>query len=257
MQITTEGIVIRVRPLGDDDRLITILTRDRGVVTAFAGGARRLKSALCAGTELLAHCRFVLFYNREKYTVDRAETETLFFAIRQDIEKLSLASYLAQLCSELITEEDRPDPGFLRLMLNSLYMLEKDKRSVWQIKPLFELRLLSMSGYMPDLVECRSCGLFEGESMFFLPGSGELICHSCMGEGVPGVIELPAGVLAAMRHILYSDFDKLFHFALPQEGLKLLSFTAERYTLCQLERSFPSLEFFTQVVGMNAELVNR
>ena len=249
MQLTTEGIVIRERRFGEDDRLITILTRDKGVINAYAKSARRVKSALSAGTELLSHSSFVIFQNRDRYSIDKADVENIFFGIRQDIEKLALASYMAQLCSELIGEEDQPDPGYLRLMLNSLYMLEKSKRSQWQIKPIFELRLLAMAGYMPDLVECRSCGCFEGKRMFFLPRSAELCCQDCLAENIAGAMELPEGVLAAMRYIIYSDFEKLFNFNLSEEGLKQLSKISQQYVLEQLERSFPSLEFFLQMAG--------
>ena len=247
MQLNTEGIVIRERHLGDDNRLITILTRDKGVINAYAKNARRVKSSLAAGTELLSHSNFVIFQSRDRFTVDKADVEHIFFSIRQDIEKLSLASYLAQLCSELIAQEDRPDPHYIRLMLNSLYMLEKNLKSIWQIKPIFELRLLSMSGYMPDLVGCRSCGCFEAEKIFFLPASGELCCSNCLGNSIPGAVEVAPSILAAMRYIIYSDFEKLFNFQLSPEGLRQLSKISQEFVLAQLERTFTSLDFFCQL----------
>jgi DNA repair protein RecO (recombination protein O) len=66
--------------------------------------------------------------------------------VRQDIEKLSLAAYLCELLAQLATQNENAN-DFLRLMLNSLYLLEKDKRTVDFIKPLFELRCLSIAGY--------------------------------------------------------------------------------------------------------------
>lgn len=253
MQLTTEGIVIRETPSGDDHRLLTILTKEKGVITAYAKSARRIKSSLAAGTELLTHSSFVLFKNRDRYMVDRADVENIFFGIRQDIEKLALASYLAQLCSQLVSEEDIPNSDYLRLMLNSLYMLDRGQRNIWQIKPLFELRIMSMSGYMPDLVQCRSCGCFEGEQMFFMPRSGELSCQGCLTPANILPIRVPKGVLAAMRYIIYSDFDKLFNFSLPQEGLWQLSAISQKYVLEQLERSLPSLDFFLQLAGTQIE----
>ena len=96
MQITTTGIVLRERE-HDDDRILTILTADRGVITAYARGAKKLRGRLLSGTELLCCSRFVLFQYRDRYQVDSAETEQNFFGLRSDVEKLSLAVYLAQL----------------------------------------------------------------------------------------------------------------------------------------------------------------
>lgn len=85
MQITTTGIVLRERE-HDDDRILTILTADRGVITAYARGAKKLRGRLLSGTELLCCSRFVLFQYRDRYQVDSAETEQNFFGLRSDVE---------------------------------------------------------------------------------------------------------------------------------------------------------------------------
>ena len=246
MQITTDGIVIRERNIDDNDRLLTLLTRDRGVINAYARGARKLKSTLAPATGLLCYSRFVLFRNRERYSIDKADINAVFFGIRQDIEKLALASYMAQLCAELIPEDER-DEDYLRLMLNSLHLLEKDKRSLDFIKPLFELRLLSMAGYMPNLVACRGCSCYEAEQMFFLPQSGVLTCGDRITPQAVGALPLSPGVLTAMRYIVFSEFDKVFNFTLPPEGLKVLSKISQTYLLTQLDRGFTSLDFLESV----------
>ena len=243
MQITTWGIVIREKQL-DDDRILTILTKEYGVLTAYARGAKKLRGRLLSSTELLCYSRFVLFKNRDRYTVDQAESDTSFFGIRQDVEKLSLAVYLAQLCIHLAPSEE-PAQEYLRLMLNALYLLEKDRRSQKFIKPVFELRILTMAGYMPDLVACRECGDYENEPMRFLPQSGELVCSHCSirpEDGIP--IPLEPGILAAMRHIIYSEFDKLFSFTLTEAGLEKLGAVAEKYLRVQLDMPLPALDFY-------------
>lgn len=75
----------------------------------------------------------------------RQETEQNFFGLRSDVEKLSLAVYLAQLCAQVAPAEEEAGE-FLRLILNSLYLLEKDKRPQRLVKAVFELRLLAMGG---------------------------------------------------------------------------------------------------------------
>lgn len=249
MQITTTGIVLRERE-HDDDRILTILTADRGVITAYARGAKKLRGRLLSGTELLCCSRFVLFQYRDRYQVDSAETEQNFFGLRSDVEKLSLAVYLAQLCAQMAPAEEEAGE-FLRLILNSLYLLEKDKRSQRLVKAVFELRLLAMAGYMPDLVGCKVCGCYEAESMYFLPLTGDLMCGDCLGDAPPDEmvrLRLSPGVLAAMRHILYSEAGKVFNFTLSEEELRYLGDICEYYAIVQLDTRLSSLDFYKSLL---------
>ncbi len=254
MQITTMGIVIRMRE-HNDDRILTILTGEYGVITAYARGAKKLRGRLLSATELLCYSRFVLFKNKGQYQVDQAESEQNFFGLRSDIEKLSLASYLAQLCAQVAPEEEEAD-AFLKLLLNSLYLLEKGRRSQGFIKAVFELRVMSMAGYMPDLVACKSCGAYEKGEMYFLPLSGDLMCGDCLGAAENMVrLRLSPGVLAAMRHILYSEPARLFDFTLSQEGLHYLGEICEYYVIVQLDMMLHSLEFYKSLFSFSNDML--
>ncbi|MEG1773768.1 MAG: DNA repair protein RecO, partial [Oscillospiraceae bacterium] len=211
MQVSTMGIIIRQRSVGDD-RWVTILTRDRGVLGAFARGAKNPRGKLCAASELFCYSRMNLFAYRDRVTLDSAEIEAPFFELRQDLTAFSLASYIAELCCELAPKEEEA-PEYLRLVLNCLQLLKTNARPAPLLKAIFELRLLTMAGYMPDLTGCARCGEYAGDSMRFCIESGELLCGRCAAEPDTAMI-LPSGVLAAMRHILYSDFEKLFSFSL-------------------------------------------
>lgn len=239
----TTGLVIRERSV-KDDRLLTILTKEYGVVSAFARGAKKPRGRLTSSTELFCYSRFVLFRNRDTLLVDRAETEHSFFALRGDLEKLSYAAYFAQLAQQLAPKEE-PAPEQLRLLLNLLHFLAKGSRPPLLLKAVAELRLLSMEGYMPDLVGCSGCGCYEAKEMFFLPQSGQLLCGACRRQltGPQEGMALPPEVLHAMRYIVYSDFEKLFSFSLGEGNLRWLGQVAEAYLLCQLGRGFDTLDF--------------
>ena len=174
MQTVTDALVLRERKLDEQDRLLTLLSADRGIITAYAKGAGRMKGSMAGATELLCYSHFVLFQNRERCFADKAEANTLFFGIRGDLEKLTLATYFAQLCCELIPENE-PAAEELRLMLNTLYCLERDKLPPLQLKAILELRLLTLTGYMPDLIACRECGgLPEDGVVLFDPMGGSI-----------------------------------------------------------------------------------
>lgn len=245
MQITTRGLIIRVKNC-EDDRLLTVLTEDCGVVSAVARNANKPRAKLTSSTELFCYSRLTLFRYRDSITVDSAEEEASFFGLRSDLAALALASYIAELCCELAPREEAA-PEYLRLALNTLHLLGSKKKSAAFVKPVFELRLLTMAGYMPDLTGCAVCDAFEGEMRFSI-SRGELTCANCPQD--MSAVALMPGVLAAMRHILYSESERLFSFTLSEEGVRALGEICERYLLYHLQRGFHSLEFYHSVAAM-------
>ncbi len=251
MQICTEGVVLKVRDIDEADRVLTILTRDRGVITAFANGAKRLKSKLMAATQALTYSGFQLYKGKDHYTVDSAETLTVFYGIRNDIDSLSLAGYLCELTQSLAPEEDEAE-GFLRLLLNCLHFLNTGTRTVRFIKPVFELRILALAGYMPNLVCCTVCSCYEAPTMYFCLNSAKLLCPDCAKEPfAEPVMPISPAVLTAMRYIIYSEFEKLFNFTLTDESLMQLVKVCEAYMLAQMGHGFKTLDFLNSLTPLN------
>lgn len=243
MRLKTPGIVLRDFKL-DEDRIVTILTQKHGVLSAYANGANRPRSALSSSTELFCYSHFELFKNRERCTVDSADAQRTFFDIRRDVEKLSLASYFAQLGMELAPKGE-PADMYLSLLLGALHFLENGKRAPQLLKSAYELRILTLSGYMPALEACRECGVYESDRFYFFPAQGNLLCGACAGPERPvGGIPLRMGVLAAMRHIIYSPGGRLFSFSLSPQGLAELERLSEQYLHYQVEKGFRALEFY-------------
>lgn len=246
MQISTNGLILRQKNFDENDSLLTILTEDAGVISAYAKGTRKLKSRLASSAQLLSYSHFTLFKNKERYSLDHAESIRMFFKLRQDLDKLSLASYFAELALELAPREEEAG-DFLRLLLGALSFLEEEKRPAKLLKAVCELRMLSMAGYMPDLTACQKCGKFEGEMRLLLK-SGELLCRECAGKEIPLFsFPLEKGVLAAMRFILYSELKNVFQFRLGEDSLSKLSQVSEQFLLIQTEKTFAALDFLKQL----------
>jgi len=246
MHIKTDGLIIKEQNTGEADRLVTILTRDYGLVRAFVRGAKNIKSKKLSSTQLLCYSHFTLYRTKDSYMVDNAEAIEVFFDLRNDIERLSLALYFAEVSAELSPEEDNAQE-FLRLLLNSLYLLCKGKRNPVLIKSALELRSLSASGYMPDLLACSHCGEFESDIMYFNISNGSLLCSKCKGQECG--IKLSQGVVSAMRYIIYSEFEKVFDFNLSDDGAKELSSVCEKYLMAQTQRRYKTLDFYYSVYG--------
>ena len=248
-QIKTNGIILQTRIMGEEDRLLTILTEKEGVLTAYGQGARRFKTKMASATEVLSYSELVLFRNKDQYILDGASTLHIFFGLRSDIFKLALGCYFGQLTAELAPRGEGSGL-YARLLLNTLSFLENGKRPPELLKPLYEFRLLSMAGYMPDLVGCRECGSFENGSMLFDPLEGNLICSDC-AKGNPAsskAVPIPNSVLAAMRHIIYSEMEKLFQFQLPPNDLECLQQVGETFLLMQTDTTYTSLDYYKSLL---------
>lgn len=248
MQLKTKGIVLAQRNVSEQDKIITILTENYGLIEASARGVKNLKSNLISGTQLMCYANFCLFKNRERYYINSSEVIESFYNLRLDVEKVALASYFCQLLVHLKLNEENINEG-IRLFLNSVYLLEKDKREKSFIKSVFELRAISLSGFTPNLVCCNICGIFEHEHMFLSANNGVLFCGDCINEKVLKTsYQISKTILSAMRHIIYSDFEKLFNFKISENSLENLAKVVEKYVLVHIDYKFNSLEFYKSIL---------
>lgn len=242
MKMETDGLVLKVTDIGESDRVLTLLTRDYGVIRAFANGAKKLKSSRQSATDSLCYSRFGIYKSRDSYIIDDAKCIESFFRLREDIEKLSLAQYFCELAGELAPEmEDASE--YLRLILNCLHMLVTGKRSQLFLKSVAELRLLTISGYMPDVSVCGVCGRAASGGARFYPAEGRITCTNCSQGGTV----ITDGVLAAIRHICLAPTEKLFSFEMPLSSLSQLAAVSESYLHSQIPRPFRALDFYNKL----------
>lgn len=160
--------------------------------------------------------------------------------------KLSLGTYFAQV-SEVLSQEDMPNPELQSLLLNCLYALSRLGLSESQVKAVFELRAACLSGYTPDLTGCHVCGSQTPER--FDLSAGMLECRNCRSPESNGIrMPVPPSVLEAMRYICYCDSKKLFSFHAGEDTLQQLSEVTEAYLATQLERGFSTLDFYKSLL---------
>ncbi len=248
MKIKTPGLVIKETPIGENDKLLFILTKDKGIVRAFADGVRRMKSKNSAGVSLFCYSDFTLYKNKDTYKVSDSIPIEMFFDLRYDLEGLSLAQYFCEMAYKLTPEESEPSPDMLRLILNSLYFLTSRSKDKELIKAVTELKLISISGFMPDLTICEGCQEDNtNPPYYFSYREGSIFCEKCKKNAEGEVIRLSNTLLAAMRHIIYSDFKKIYSFEIPKKDLSVLSSITEAYVKIQSDSIFKTLEFYKSV----------
>lgn len=244
-RFTTEALVIREMKVGESDRLVTLFTRDYGIIRAFASGAVSVKSRRCTATSLLSYSSFTLVKKKDTYKIREAVPIKIFFGSGCDIEQLALAQYFCELAA-IFSSDGGEGAEFFRLILNSLYFLSCGKRTPALIKAITELRTAAVSGFMPDLVACDGCGKFEDDIMYFDFLNGKIYCGECKPENQQ-IQPVSKTVLSAMRHIVYSRFEKLYSFSIPKEQAEFLSDITGRYITVQSDRRFTALDFYESI----------
>ena len=240
MVVKVKGLVIKSRSIGEKDVIITILSGEYGIIEASVRGAKSIKSKLLAGTGMLCYSDFALFKGKSNYIVNSADVIEPFYDLRLDIEKMSLASYFCDVLRYIVTEQASHDD--LRLMLNTLYMLNTDKKSVLFLKSVFEFKLICNSGFMPSLSECANCGAGEIQKGVIHISDGAVYCEKCIrNDGLS--IKITKSILLALRHISDEEMTKIYSFNLDDKGIEYLNKITENYLLYHCDTTFKSLNF--------------
>lgn len=257
--LQTNGLILKEMKVSENDRLITVLTSDLGVIRAFSSGSLKMTSKGVSATAFLSYSRLTVYKSRgDTYRINDACTEKIFWELRKDFTLLSLASYFCEVCM-YIAPSGESAADFLRLVLNCLHLLSlKDKSliSPAAIKAIFEMRCCLYAGFMPDASACRCCGKpLSGNSRFDING-GVFYCEQCANNAdfaqnnamnmisTAPLKNVPAAALAAMRHILYSPLEKCFGFKISAESLTALCDISENFLQAQAGRSFDTLQFY-------------
>lgn len=246
MYETVRGLVLRQVRYKEADRILTLLTQEEGKLTVKVRGALRRGSRMAAASQALCWSEFTLFGNRGRWTANEASTIEQFLGLREDIAQLALGSYFAELL-DTVCPEEQPAGGALQLALNALYALSRGIYGPEHVKAVFELRLMCLEGFRPEVGACGVCGRMDMDGPMFSPASGMTHCAGC-APAEPGTsVALDSQALAAMEHIVESPARKEFSFVIPEASLERLGRAAEMFVRCQLDRGFSSLDYWKSV----------
>ncbi|NLT42846.1 MAG: DNA repair protein RecO [Anaerolineae bacterium] len=174
----TVGVVLRRRDFDEADRLITVLTRDRGKLRLLAKGARKISSRKAAHVDLFRQVDLLVHQGRTFGVVSQAETVHPFAGLAEDLERLAAAHYLADLTDTFVGEGDTA-AGVYDLLVEALQWLESgcDPKLAQRY---FELHLLDLEGYRPELYRCPGCGEWLEEQVnLFDFAEGSMVCPNC------------------------------------------------------------------------------
>jgi DNA repair protein RecO (recombination protein O) len=211
----TEAVVIKKIKLGEADRILTLYTRDHGKIEAVAKGIRRPKSKMAGHLELLTYSQLRLARGRNLDTITGSQTIEAFQPLKNDFWLTSCGLYTAELVNQFNPERNANQPMF-ELLLDTLSRLSKAENTELTLR-YFELHLLDLSGYRPQLYECVACRTeLKPVANAFCSAAGGILCPNCQYEQ-PTSINISIDAIKVLRFMQRNDFEMVSRLKITTE----------------------------------------
>ncbi len=233
------GMVLTAMPVGDYDKRITILTKERGKITAFARGSRRPNSQLIAGSNPFSFGEFELYEGKSAYTLTKVSIKNYFRELTQDLDAVYTGFYFLEFC-EYFCQENNDEKEMLKLLYQSLRALESPAYKKELVRSIFELKAMTINGEGPSLYSCIHCHSKENLHIFSAKRGG-IFCDNC-GKVIKGRRILD-DTLYTMQYIVASDISKLYSFAVSDAVLDELKSIMKEYIAIYVHHTFNSAAF--------------
>lgn len=236
--ILLNGMVLSTMPIGDYDKRLVVLTRERGKITVFARGARRPNSSMLAATNPFAFGEFELFEGKTAYNACRVSVKNYFRELTEDIETAYYGFYFLEL-ADYYAVENMEAKDMCNLLYVSLRALTKPVFSNRLVRRIYELRMLALAGEYPNLFGCVCCGAKEGLNTFHVKRGG-MLCGGC--GAIYGGIPVDASSLYTLQYIVSAPLEKLYSFQVTDKVLVTLEHILSEYMAHYIDKRFHSLE---------------
>ena len=245
---SVEAIVLRSSPIGEADRLLTVLTPWMGKLRITARGVRRTKSKLGGHLEPLTRSTLTIARGQNLDTVTGADAREMFSALKENLPRLSAALYLTELVDSLNPLESPNPPGYFTY-LEGLRAIEMQNRTELVLRYL-EICLLGQAGFSLELRQCVECRsrLMEGKHRFSARAGG-VLCPACQAS-MPGVKPLSLEALKVLRFFSTATLSSALMVNVGPALQRELNTLMDSYVRYTLERELRSASFLRSIENM-------
>lgn len=238
-------MVLAASPVKEYDKRIELLTRERGRISAFVTGARRVNSKVSACAIPFTFGTYYLYEGRSSYNVQSAHIQKFFSEIADDFDILCYASYFAEL-ARYFTRENVEAPQELLLLYVACSAMTRGQVSLPLVRVIYEMRMMQIQGEALELFHCLDCGKEEGELKVYFSRGG-FLCRECAARSVHPEREkgysLSSDAVYALQFILTTSLSRLFSFRVSDAVEKELTDFMKHYFEHYLHHTFQSLAF--------------
>ena len=247
----TEAIVIKKTKLGEADSILTFYTPHLGKIQGFAKSLRKTKSKMAGHLELLTHSLVSLARGRNLDTVTGAQTINSFLPLKSDLELTSYALYATELVNQFTADNLENQPLF-ELLLETLHRLSQGGDNELILR-YFELHLLELVGYRPQLEQCVSChALLKETTNSFCPSAGGMLCPRC-SQSQPFTYPLSVEAQKGLQLLQNSDYDTASGLKISPKLVRQLEMVMRNYLRYLLEREVKSAAWLDTLRGQTKQ----
>lgn len=235
-RIEDVAVVLRAYPLGEADRILSLLTAEHGLVRAVAKGVRKPTSRYGSRLQPLNHVQVLLYQGRNLATVSSVDSVQLYGSeIAGDYVRWSAGHVLAEATERLVSEEMEPARPHYRLLVSGLAALSDARRDPRLVIDAFLLRSLATGGWAPSFSDCAQCGA-SGPHAWIHLASGGAVCPGCRPAGA---VSISPGTSALLGALLSGDWPRAD--AATTTSRRAASGVVAAYLQLHLERDLRSL----------------
>lgn len=249
MQEKVTGMVLAGTPVGEYDKRLVILTKERGKISAFARGARRPKSALLAACEPFTFGEFSVYRGRDSYTVSSVEVANYFSELREELEDIYMGMYFCEV-ADYFTRENLDGRDVLKLLYQSLRALKVPSLNRNLVKLIFEFKIIAINGEAPRLFACMGCGR-KDELFYFHKQQAGILCRECY-QAAPyeqkGAVKISRTTTYTLQRIIASPVEKLYTFSVSEGVQKELENIVKNYFSSRVDREFTSSKILETLI---------
>ena len=247
----TRAIVIKSINLSESDRLVTFFTKNYGKVKCVAKGARKAKNCFWGSLEPMSLIHLIYFGRESQnlYRLNHADIIQSFQSIRDDFGKLYKGVYFLELIDSMILEGHQEKPIF-DLLQQALFTLKQEIELDSLIR-LFEVRMLSLSGFKPQIEHCVICKtIIESKTFKFSFIQNGILCRSC-SKRVSTDIQFTTGTRNYIKKLNVIVIKTCGRIKIPKQQEVDIEKLTHRLVLSHLGRepkSYPFIKTMAQLI---------
>lgn len=243
--VSTQGIVLKYTNVGEADRILTILTKNRGKIQAIVKGCRKPKSRFLPLCEVFSVSELMLYKGSKLYHISQGELLNSFYKIRNDLILLTYATYFAELV-EFVSDEDIPSEKLFILIVKSLYHISNGDIDVKTMNLAFQLKILDICGLRPNILRCSNCGDSEDTYTYFSNEAGGILCNNC-ASSFEDSKRINQAFVNIVKLIYQTEISRLNTIKIDNTIFSQMDKLIRNFLECHLDKKFKALNFLDEI----------
>ncbi|MEG1583648.1 MAG: DNA repair protein RecO [Anaerovorax sp.] len=240
MYIDTEGIILKQIKTVNGRRMVLLFSKKYGKISAGTSISEKGRSKSALAMRPFTYGRYELYKNRDSYNINGADVIKSYYKIGEDVEKYMYCSYVLEFTEKLI-QEDAAAPQIFNMVIDFFDVMEKRSKKYDTLTLAYQVKALQLSGIMPNITQCVSCGCPDKIVAFDVKNGG-ILCEKCFAQAEKTanhtlIFTINFGIVGILKYILENPIKSFENLAIGETSLKILKEIMKSYVAYHLDIS--------------------